>query len=190
MIKGATKAMLRSTLPEAKAGYGLDRTSRYWMSVNPSILSSSSATYWGATQMPAAWASLIFVVSRGGSAYAGCVRSPTTPQVPANDVARNLLRLRVMCMMDLHVPSVLAIPFPPDHPRLRVLLFRAATEAPVCRDAGAALRRGSFTVLRRFVFRRVVRPVVTQNPPNELWEGVDLTTPLPAPPPAQVGGSR
>src|SRR6266536_4827489 len=104
MIKGATKAMLRSTLPEANAGYGLDRTSTYWISVNPSILSSSSATYWGATQTPAIWDSLIFVVSGGGSAYAGCVRSPTTPQAPANDVARNWRRLWIMCMMDLHIP--------------------------------------------------------------------------------------
>jgi hypothetical protein len=90
---GATNAMLMSTSPETKAGYGLvSGMFTYCTSVNPSIRSSSCATYWGATQMPAIWESRSRVVSGAGSAAAG--RTRRTPAVPtAVKVATNSRRL-------------------------------------------------------------------------------------------------
>jgi hypothetical protein len=90
---GATNAMLMSTSPETKAGYGLvSGMFTYCTSVNPSARSNSCATYWGATQMPAIWESRSRVVSGAGSAAAG--RTPRTPAVPtAVKVATNSRRL-------------------------------------------------------------------------------------------------
>src|SRR6266702_3494934 len=42
--------------------------------------------------------------------------------------------------------------------------FRPATEAPRWREAAGALRGDAFTVLRRFVIRRLVRSMVTRSP--------------------------
>jgi hypothetical protein len=56
----------------------------YSTSLNPSVRESSSATYWGAMQMPVISISLIRVVSGGGSAVASSGRTPTSPAVPAS----------------------------------------------------------------------------------------------------------
>src|SRR6266540_3223415 len=72
------------------------------MSVKPSLLSNSSATYCGATQIPAIWDSLILVVSGGGSAWAVGTRGASSPAAPAEDsVVRKRRRLWIVCMTNL-----------------------------------------------------------------------------------------
>ena len=72
----------------------LPRSRKYCTSVNPSLCRSSSATYWGAIQMPGILINLIVVVSGGGSAATGLGRRPRSPAVPASvNPSRNLRRL-------------------------------------------------------------------------------------------------
>src|SRR6516164_891121 len=61
------KAMLMSIVPAAKPAYEFTESSTYWTLVNPSLRSSSSATYCGAMQMPGIFASRMVVISGGAS---------------------------------------------------------------------------------------------------------------------------
>src|SRR5262249_3793045 len=102
MMKGAMKAMLMSILPAAKPGYGLDPgDSKYWMSVNPSVLSSSSATYCGATQMPGIFTRRMVVVSGGAS----CVNAFAPPMSPAAVAEESVATTRRRLGMDCMKPS-------------------------------------------------------------------------------------
>src|SRR5215831_16830642 len=75
------------------------------MSVKPSARRSSSATYWGAMQMPAIFASRTVVVSSNPS-WAGKLRAPIRPAAPADDsVVRKRRRFCVMRMMPHLSPS-------------------------------------------------------------------------------------
>src|SRR6516225_7329917 len=69
------------------------------MSVKPSARKSSSATYCGAMQMPAIFASRTVVVS-GGPSWAHEAAAPMRPATPADEsVDRKRRRLCVDCIM-------------------------------------------------------------------------------------------
>src|SRR6516162_4900038 len=75
------------------------------MSVKPSARRSSSATYWGAMQIPAIFASRTVVVS-GAPSCASELCAPIRPAAPADEsVERNWRRVRVVHMM-AHLPSL------------------------------------------------------------------------------------
>jgi len=81
---GATKFMVMSAAPDPTAfAAGMPQVAgTYSISLKPSARSRSSATYWGATQMPVLPTSLIRVVSGGCSADEMSTRHhPSTPSM-------------------------------------------------------------------------------------------------------------
>src|SRR5215471_5741604 len=99
------------------------------MSVKPSARRSSSATYWGAMQMPAIFASRTVVVS-GGLSWARELCAPIRPAAPADErVARKRRRFCVIGMMSHLSPSDAAC----ERPRLLPLqlALELVKEAPI-----------------------------------------------------------
>src|SRR6516165_7077983 len=83
--------MVISRLPVASAAHCCESgTSMNWTVVNPSACSSSSATYWGAMQMPGIFRRRMFVVS-GGASWAEEFTDPKRAATPVDD---NVLRKR------------------------------------------------------------------------------------------------
>src|SRR5262249_47911943 len=117
------------------------------MSVKPSARRSSSATYWGAMQMPAIFASRTVVVS-GGPSWARELCAPIRPAAPADErVARKRRRFCVIRMMPHLSPSDAACE------RSRLLPLQLALEL-VEEPPVSALRNN--LVRRRFDDARLV----------------------------------
>jgi len=93
------KCREKSTSPRPSApGTPAGSLHTYWTSIKPSARSSWSATYWGAQQMPALFASRMVVVS-GGLSWADEPRAPMTLPAPADaSMERKRRRLCVDCI--------------------------------------------------------------------------------------------